>query len=130
MKAVPKVWIPTLLVATGVALAATTLGAPRPDARALREAQDPDGKALYLKNCRKCHGVKGVPSEQARKKYEDIESLADPAFLSKVSDDSMVTVMINGVDDMKSFKDKLTPDEMMAIAKFVRTLEAPTPNVE
>ena len=74
--------------------------------------------------------MKGVPSEQARNKYEDIESLADPAFLSKVSDDSMVTVMTNGVDDMKSFKDKLTPDEMMAIAKFVRTLEAPTPNVE
>ena len=131
MKAGFKVSMFSLVVGAGVALAAAAHGAHRADAGRVPGLQEPDGKALYLKNCRKCHGVKGVPSAEARRKYKDIESLADPAFLSKVSDDSMVTVLTNGVNkDMKSFKEKLTPDEMVAVAKFVRTLEAPVPNVE
>jgi mono/diheme cytochrome c family protein len=127
MKAGSKVSVLNLLVAAGVALAAAAYGAHRSEARALPAFQEPDGKALYLKNCRKCHGVKGVPSAEARRKYKEIETLADPELLAKVSDDSMVTVMTDGAgDDMKSFKKKLTPDEMLAVAKYVRTLaEAP-----
>ena len=46
-------------------------------------------------------------------------------FLAKVSDDSLVKVMVTGVgkaEDMKSFKDKLNPQEMAAVAKYVREI--------
>jgi mono/diheme cytochrome c family protein len=85
-------------------------------------AQAPDGKALYEENCRKCHGVRGVPPKAIKEKFPKVQML-DDVFLAKVGDDSLVKVMTRGVgkaEDMKSFKDKLTPAEMAAVAKYVR----------
>jgi mono/diheme cytochrome c family protein len=131
MKGRWKVPILTLSAATALALAATAYEAhARSGVLAIAALQEPDGQALYLKNCRKCHGATGEPSAQTRKKYKDIKSLADADFMSKVSDDSMVAVMTNGSGkDMKSWKEKLTPTEMAAVAKYVRTLTR-VPNVE
>lgn len=85
--------------------------------------QEPNGKVLYLKNCRQCHGATGDPSEQTKHKYPKIKTLTDDAFLSARSDDSLVAVMKKGAGrDMKSFSEKLTPEQMAAIAKFVRSL--------
>jgi mono/diheme cytochrome c family protein len=87
-------------------------------------AQAPDGKALYEENCRKCHGVRGTPPKTMKEKFPKIATF-DDVFITKRSDDSVVKVLMKGVgkaDDMKSFKDKLTPDEMMAVAKYVREL--------
>jgi mono/diheme cytochrome c family protein len=65
-----------------------------------------------------------------RKKYKDIKTLADPDLMSKISNDSMVAVLTNGTgEDMKSFKEKLTPTEMAAVATYVRTLSK-APNAE
>ena len=92
-------------------------------------AQAPDGKTLYEENCRKCHGVRGVPPKAIKAKFPKVQTL-DAAFLEKVTDDSMVTVMVKGVgkaEDMKSFKDKLKPDEMAAIANYVRELVTKKP---
>jgi mono/diheme cytochrome c family protein len=130
MKARLKLSMLSLCVAVGLALGGAAHGALQPVTRGLGDPQEPDGKALYLNNCRKCHGATGEPSAQMRKKYKDIKTLADPDMMSKVSDDSMVAVMTNGSGkDMKSFKEKLTPTEMAAVAKYVRTL-AKVPNVE
>ena len=101
-----------------VALACALL----PVSRAL--AQAPDGKALYEENCRKCHGVRGVPPKAIKEKFPKVQTF-DAAFLEKVSDDSLVKVMTKGVgkaEDMKSFKDKLSADEMAAVAKYVREI--------
>lgn len=87
-------------------------------------AQAPDGKALYEENCRKCHGVRGVPPKAIKEKFPKVQML-DDVFLSKVNDDSLVKIMIKGVgkaEDMKSFKDKLTPAEMAAVAKYIREI--------
>ena len=87
-------------------------------------AQAPDGKALYEENCRKCHGVRGVPPKTIKEKFPKVQTL-DAAFLEKVSDDSMVKVMKTGVgkaEDMKSFKDKLNADQMAAVAKYIREI--------
>lgn len=98
-----------LIVASG-ALAAT--------------AQEPDGKELYNANCKKCHGVLGTPPKTMKAKYEKIATF-DADFIAKRSDDSVVKVLMKGKgDDMKSFKTKLTPPEMMAVAKYVRELGA------
>ena len=89
--------------------------------------QEPEGKTLYLKNCRQCHGVTGTPSDQSKHKYPKIKTLNDEAFLKERSDDSLIAVMKHGAGrDMKSFSDKLTPEQMAAVAKYVRTLVAPS----
>ena len=87
-------------------------------------AQGPDGKALYEENCRKCHGVRGTPPKTMKEKFSKIATF-DAEFIAKRSDDSVVKVLMKGVgkaEDMKSFKDKMSPEEMAAVAKYVREL--------
>jgi high-affinity iron transporter len=91
-------------------------------------AQAPDGQALYREHCRTCHGATGKPTQRALGQYPKIPSLADSAFLQSRSDDSIVAVLRHGVGkDMKSFKDKLTPGEIAAVAQYVRTLPTRKP---
>jgi len=85
-------------------------------------AQAPDGKAIYDENCKKCHGVIGNPPKTMKEKYPKIATF-NGAFIASRTDDSVVKILTRGKgEDMKSFKDKLTPDEMMAVAKYVREL--------
>lgn len=85
-----------------------------------------DGKGVYVKNCKQCHGVIGVPTKDARKKYEKIASFIEPDFFAKRSTDSIVVVLRKGAGkDMKSFSDKLSTDEMKEVAEFIRTLAKP-----
>jgi mono/diheme cytochrome c family protein len=89
----------------------------------LRAAQDVEGRRLYLKNCRQCHGATGEPSSETKHKYPKVKSLNDATFLGTLSDDSILVVMKKGSGkDMKSFSDRLTPDEMNSVLKYVRTL--------
>lgn len=86
-------------------------------------AQEPDGAALYREHCKECHGAAGRPTKQALGKYKDIKAF-DAAFLGARSDDSLVAVLKQGVKggkEMKSFKEKLSADEMAAVVKYVRT---------
>ena len=106
-----------------LAIAAVATAATFAALRIPERAQDADGKAIYLKQCRTCHGVTGEPSALNRDKYPKIQSFVDPKFFAKVSDDSLVAVLKKGVGkDMKSFEGKLTAQEMLAVAKYARTL--------
>jgi cytochrome c553 len=79
------------------------------------------GKASYEENCRKCHGVRGVPPKAMQAKFPKIVTF-DAAFFAKRSDDSVVTVLTKGKnEDMKSFKDKLSHSQMVAVAAYIRT---------
>ena len=83
--------------------------------------QEPAGKAPYEENCRKCHGVRGVPPKTMKAKFPKIATF-DSAFFEKRSDDSVVTVLTKGKnDDMKSFKNKLSHDQMVAVAAYIRS---------
>jgi cytochrome c553 len=85
-------------------------------------AQAPDGKALYEENCKKCHGVIGNPPKTMKAKYPKIATF-DEAFVKSRSEDSVVKILTHGKgDDMKPFKDKMTQDEIIAVAKYVRQL--------
>ena len=85
-------------------------------------AQAPDGKALYDEFCKKCHGVRGTPPKTMKTKFEKIATF-DGAFMLKRSDDSVVKVLVKGKgEDMKTFKEKLKPEEMAAVAKYVHEL--------
>jgi mono/diheme cytochrome c family protein len=85
-------------------------------------AQEPDGHALYMANCRRCHGARGLPPKTMKTAFPRIQTL-DTAFLGKVSDDSLVTVLTHGKSqDMPSFKEVLSKPEMLAVIKYVRTM--------
>jgi cytochrome c6 len=85
-------------------------------------AQSVDGKPIYDEHCRECHGVRGIPPATAQLKYDKIATF-NAAFIRKRSVDSIVTIMARGKgQDMKSFRDKLTKDAMIAVAMYVREL--------
>lgn len=108
-------------LAAGVALAIALCG----QTTRAQGTEPSAGQALYLKNCRQCHGTKGTPPKTMKKKFERIPDLSDAEFMGKRSDDSVVVVIRKGVkeeQDMKGFSGKLTLEEMQSIAKYVRTL--------
>lgn len=91
-------------------------------ARAVPAQAGVDAKALYDENCRKCHGVRGTPPKAMKAKFPKIETF-DAAFFAKRSDDSVVKVLTKGQsDDMKSFKDKMSADQMLLVAKYIREM--------
>jgi mono/diheme cytochrome c family protein len=93
-------------------------------AHASAPTQDPPGKAPYEDNCRKCHGVRGVPPKTMKVKYSKIATF-NAEFFDKHSRDSIVTVLTKGKnEDMKSFKGKLTHEQMEAVADYIRLLPA------
>jgi len=108
-----KWWIPVLAAAATAALAAGPL-----------MAQQPDGRAIYREECRNCHGANGVPPAAKREEYPRIPTFADSSFFDHRSQDSIVAVLRHGAGrDMKSFRDKLSPAEIDAVAAFIRTLQ-------
>lgn len=95
---------------------------------ALAQAPAPDGAALYRQNCRSCHGLKGAPPQRMVAVYPKLPaSLADAAFLRTRSVDSIAAVIRHGVGrDMKGFAERLSAEEVAAIAKFVKELPSDT----
>ncbi len=80
------------------------------------------GKPIYEANCRKCHGVIGVPAKVIKEKFPKILPF-DAAYFSKTTDEAVVAILMQGKgDDMKPFKDKLSKPEMAAVAAYIRTL--------
>lgn len=91
---------------------------------AIPAAQDAPGKAPYEANCRKCHGVRGIPPKTMKAKYEKLPTF-DAAFFDAHSSDSVVKVLTKGKNEnMKSFKDKLTPKEMEEVSAYIRSFAA------
>lgn len=86
-------------------------------------AQEADGETIYRKECKSCHGLKGVPPARERAKYKKLKSFAEDGFVSELSADSIVTILKNGIDkDMKSFAKKLSEPEMQAVAGYAKQL--------
>lgn len=101
----------------GIALA-LTIGT-----RAAAAQAADDGATLYKQYCRTCHGATGAPSQRMVGMYPALKSFAESATLAGISSDSIVAILKNGQGkDMKSFKDKLTADQMAAVAHFVKSL--------
>ena len=91
-------------------------------------AQVPDGQAIYRENCRACHGAAGKPVARMVNAFPKIPNLADSAFMRVRSEDSIMVVLRHGAGrDMKSFKDKLSPPEMAAVARYIRSLAGQEP---
>jgi mono/diheme cytochrome c family protein len=83
-------------------------------------AQAADGQSIYKDECRTCHGAAGKPTQRAVSQYKNMPTF-DAAFFANRSQDSIVAVLNRGAGkDMKSFKSKLSVDEIAAVAKYVK----------
>jgi mono/diheme cytochrome c family protein len=78
-----------------------------------------DGKAIFDLKCKSCHGADGKGDTTIGKKV-NIPSLAD----TKLSKSKIISTTETGVPDtkMKGFKDKLSADEIEAVAVYVTKL--------
>ncbi len=91
--------------------------------RAKPKAATIDGKPLYDKLCKGCHAADG--SGSAGMKKSGIPDMSDRAWQAKNSKGKIAGVLNNGVPGtkMKAFKDKLKPDEIAAVAAYVKKLK-------
>lgn len=83
------------------------------------------GRDLYAKNCAECHKENG----KGGKVTVDGKSL-DPddittAKMAAKPDEKLTEYIVNGFPDdgMPAFKDKMTPEQIKAVIKHVRTLQ-------
>ena len=86
-------------------------------------AQTPDsGAAVYRQHCKTCHGATGTPSARMLGLYPKLKTLSDSAFMARIPIDSIVNLVRKGRGDMKPLADKLTADQITAVAHYVKTL--------
>lgn len=118
----------SMMMGIGVsAIGAIALAKPGADATqppvARRAVQAVDGKAIYLKSCKECHGVLGAPTKAALRKYDKIPNFTDSKFFTNRKDAEMLKAIEKGKGrDMKGFADKLSAEEMKAVLEYIHTL--------
>ncbi len=78
----------------------------------------PDGKALYGSKCAMCHGADGVAKAMAK----GSASFNAPEFQKAASLETIEKVIVEGKGKMPKFSEKLKPEEVKAVATFVKTL--------
>jgi mono/diheme cytochrome c family protein len=89
-------------------------------------APAPDGAALYKRLCSNCHGETGTPTDAMKQLLPALVVLSDSTLQAGLSADSIV-VVLNGVGSgkhKKPFSDRMSHDEMVAVAAYVKTFQA------
>ena len=103
-------------------VAATPASQPSTSATSIAGPDSPalgaDGKKVYMKKCKKCHGADGKAQTKMGKKFE-----MGP-IPGKMGKGKVLKVIKNGKANtkMKAFKDKLSEEEIAAVTDFVMTL--------
>jgi mono/diheme cytochrome c family protein len=102
-----KKWLPVAtLLAVSLAAAPFALAAD-------------DGKTLYDSKCAMCHGKDGVAKSMAK----GSANLNDPKWQEANSVDAIAKTITDGKGKMPAEKDKLTADQIKAIAAYVKTIK-------
>ena len=100
----------TLLLTIGSLLCAASL------------ASAADAAENWSKLCASCHAKDGSGSTVMGKK-NNVGDYRDAAVQAKFTDAQAIAAITDGKDKMKSFKDKLTPDEIKALVTYIRRLK-------
>ena len=81
---------------------------------------------IWKSKCQGCHGPDGKAKTKMGEK-EKIPDLTDAAWQKKHSDADIKETITNGSKDnakMKAFKDKLTPEQIDGLVKYIRGMQA------
>ena len=82
-------------------------------------AQAADGKALYDAKCAMCHGKDGVAKPMAK----GSANLNDAKWQEATKVEAVETVVTDGKGKMKGYKDKMSAEEIKAVAAYVKTIK-------
>jgi mono/diheme cytochrome c family protein len=104
---------------TNTAAPRTAAASPSPSASAAAD-EFAHAKALYAKNCEGCHGpnAEGGIAKVNNKQIKVPSLKADHAI--KHTDEQLTKMITNGEDQMPSFKDKLSQDEINQMVRYIR----------
>jgi cytochrome c6 len=81
---------------------------------------------IWKAKCKGCHGDDGKAKTKMGEK-EKIPDLTNAGWHKRHTDDQLKDAITNGSKEnpkMKAFKDKLTPEQIDAMVKYVRGLQA------
>ena len=78
-----------------------------------------DGKALYDAKCAMCHGKDGVAKPMAK----GSANLNDAKWQEATKVEAIETVITDGKGKMKGYKDKMTAEEIKAVATYTKTIK-------
>lgn len=83
----------------------------------------PNAAEDYRDKCQTCHGADGKANTKVGN-AEKIPSFTDPSWQKRKSDSDIREVITNGSKQnakMKAFQDKLTPQQISDLVKYVRS---------
>ena len=91
---------------------------------------DPATERLWKAKCGSCHGADGKAQTEQGKKMS-IADMSTAAWQSEFTDDKIKAAIADGVkrdkngvkQEMDSYKSKLRPDQIDAVAAYIRTLK-------
>ncbi len=82
-------------------------------------------KDVWNAKCKSCHGEDGKAKTKMGEK-EKIPDMANADWQKNHSDEKIRAVITEGSKDnakMKAFKDKLTPEQIDALVKYIRAMK-------
>ena len=81
-----------------------------------------DAAENWSKMCASCHAKDGSGSTVMGKK-NNVGDYTKADVQAKFTDAQAIAAITDGKDKMKSFKDKLTPDEVKALVAYIRGMK-------
>ena len=97
----------------------TTSVSPSPAASASAD-EFAHAREIYAKNCEACHG----PNAEGGLAKVDNKQIKVPSLKSdhaiKHTDEKLTKMITNGEEEMPSFKDKLKPEEISLMVRYIR----------
>ena len=96
----------------------------------MAHAQTNDPTTNWDKHCARCHAKDGSANTKPGKKLK-LKDYRDPAVQALFSDEEIMRVMVEGItndkgkQEMPSYTDKMTQEEMAALIPYVRSLASP-----
>ncbi|KKO21238.1 MAG: hypothetical protein DCC43_11250 [Candidatus Brocadia sp.] len=85
-----------------------------------QEGEEINPKKLFEYHCATCHGEDGKGTKRGRELKAP--NLADPEWQGKKNDEEVLSSIMNGKNKMPRWSDKLKPEEIQALARYVRKL--------
>jgi mono/diheme cytochrome c family protein len=83
-------------------------------------SNDVDARGLFAENCAICHGENGR-AHTFHGILVGAQNLSKPKFQENISDDAIRNAIVTGPSVMPAFGKKLSPTEIDALARYVRT---------
>ncbi|MCF6158869.1 MAG: cytochrome c [wastewater metagenome] len=84
------------------------------------EGKQVNARDLFVYHCTACHGYDGKGTKRGR--ALDAPDLSDPQWQAMKTDEEILDSIIHGKNKMPRWSDKLKPEEIRALARYVRLL--------